>query len=265
MLNEKVLDDPIFESTDELDEEFFKDAEKELAKRGVAYPSFVKFSEDNVIRKVLWDPETNTYSVEHMPDTWSSIKDLHSALDTHIQAKRIDVEVDAALESSPEVQRVVGQTVFFENHGEDEAITFGRVEDRILEINQFYAFLRLAKRWMATPDDVVLAYSFIQYHPAFWYQHVFHTNKTAWISDNGMKPLWISPAYDEGSLVVMMEIGSAIPPERTKHYREHRLDVWGSSFEDAYIQLAKKVHTFYHLDGSERKDAAKPEIAVPQP
>lgn len=258
MLNEKVLDDPIFDSTDDLDEIFFHAVEKELAKRGVFYPSFVDFEPSQENPKVSWHADTSTYSVEGMEQRWTSL----ATLAKEINELGYDIYLTSELEESPEVDFIAGQMAFLTvNHGDGEMV-FGKSEGRELEINNYYGFLRTAKSWMQHQDDVVLAYSFLQYHPAFWYRYTHANGSQSWVTDDGMKSLWTNPAYHEGKLVVMLELGSAIPPQRVNHYREHRLDVWGTSFEDAYIQLAKKVHKFYSLDGEERKDVVHPLTAV---
>lgn len=246
MLNEKVLNDPIFDSTEGLDEKFFYNIEEELAKRGVKYPAFVEFEPAKGIRKIYWNAMTGLYYTDELDEArWDK---LSTAVDA-LEAAGFESEFDESINSAPDVDMNLGGMVFLANGG----MALGASEPRVLAYNNYYGFLRTAKSWLDHQDDVVLAYSFIQYHPVFWHREDATNKPFDWTTDNGMKPLWINPAYgDDGKIVVMMEIGSTIPPLREKFYREPQMDVWGKSFDDAYIQTAKKIHNFYHLDGSAR-------------
>ena len=244
MLTDDLLDDPIFDSTDGLDEKFFYSIEEELAKRGVNYPSFVEFEKPRGISKVFWDAEAKNYHTYQLDGRWDTLKQVVDAL----EVSKMEAIFDESINGAPDVDMNMGSMVFLTSGG----IVFGASETKVLAYNNFYAFLRTAKSWLQHQDDVVLAFSFIENHPIFWHRNAPETRPFDWVTNGGTKPLWINPAYNKDGLVVMMEIGSTIPPLRQKFYREHRMDVWGSSFEDAYLQIAKKIHSFYSLDGDPR-------------
>lgn len=245
MLNDNLLDDSIFDSTDDLDNGFFGNIEAELAKRGIHYPDFVDFAAPKTAHTIYWSPDTGLYSSAALDATWGKLSEAVSAMEN----AGFDSVFDESINDAPDVDMNMGSMVFLTSGG----IVFSGSEDKIIAYNNFYGFLRTAKSWLAHQDDVVLAYAFIEHHPIFWHRNDAVNRPYDWTTDHGVKPLWIHPTYNkDNKVVVMMEIGSTIPPLREKFYREHQMDVWGSSFDDAYIQLAKKIHSFYYLDGSPR-------------
>lgn len=247
MLNETLLDDPIFDSTDDLPPGFFGNIEAELATRGVAYPEFVEFPDPMPKRTIFWNADTGNYFTDNLDDgSWGTL----SVAVESLEAAGFESAFDDSINDAPDVDMNLGTMVFLKSGG----MVFSGSESKVISYNEYYGFLRLAKNWLSHQDDVVLAYSFIQYHPVFWHRRDAEKRPFDWTTDDGTRPLWVHPSYnDKGNIVVMMEIGSAIPPLRERFYREHRMDVWGSSFDDAYIQTAKKIHNFYYLDGSSRE------------
>lgn len=107
--------------------------------------------------------------------------------------------------------------------------------------------------YIADPGNWVFAYNWLQHHPVFWYRtEVEPTSR--WITDDGLKSLWVAVSTrDNGTPVVMMEHGAHVEDDYTHHYHDFRLDVYASNFEDGYVQTAKLVHKFFNPDGTERE------------
>lgn len=120
-----------------------------------------------------------------------------------------------------------------------------------LALYQYLEWLFLAEKYYKNPEDFLLSYRFVKSHPAFWYRHNAESNY--WTHDYTRMWMEIS-RKDDGELVYMFEGGSAVPPNRTEHYHDPRLDVWAPSFEDGYIQFAALVDKFFYIDGSEREN-----------
>ncbi len=120
--------------------------------------------------------------------------------------------------------------------------------------SNYIGFLRTVETYLTDPDNFLSSWDFINLHPALW--HRWDAKKdTSWVTDNGVAKMWIQPTLNEnGVLVFMMEAGAAVAPERTSHYHDLRLDVWGSSYEDGIVQTAALLHKFFNVDGSEKEN-----------
>lgn len=114
------------------------------------------------------------------------------------------------------------------------------------------------KDYREDPSDFMNAYDFIDRHPAFWTKMTPHDaeNKTLdWNTAGYASKIWAVPSrLKDGRIGWMMEGGSHVGPEYVSHYHDLRLDVYGDSIEDCYIQLAAKLDKFFDIDGSEREN-----------
>jgi hypothetical protein len=112
----------------------------------------------------------------------------------------------------------------------------------------YLSWLEVAVEYEKDPGNFALAYHFAKGHPAFWTRQ--HKDSNNWITS---RELYTEVYQDEnGKVTVGFEDGQAVPPERVMHYHDIRLDSWGATFEEAYIDLANKIYTYFEVDGTER-------------
>ncbi len=116
----------------------------------------------------------------------------------------------------------------------------------------YYEFLKLDARYHENVEDWVKAYSWLQGHPAFYHRREEFMND--WIMDNGLKGMWVDVERDrKGNSIVSLEHGEWLNEDRTGGpCHNFKLDSYGSTFEEAYIALAKNVDTHFDVDGNSR-------------
>lgn len=116
--------------------------------------------------------------------------------------------------------------------------------------NSYLMFLFQTEEYYKNRNDFFTGFHWVQNHPAFWYvsrkdSHYWNTSYAGFLFELSRD--------SEGKISYMLEAGAAVPPERIMHYHDTRLDVYASSFEEAYVKLAALVDKFFHVDGSERE------------
>lgn len=120
---------------------------------------------------------------------------------------------------------------------------------------EYQQFLKTNESYLADPTNWALAYRWLQTHPAFW--HRSSLESSFWSTDQGLWDKWESVLInDDGEVEVLVEHGPWLD-ERTQSSLDHRLDAWGSSFEECYVKFAAKVHKYYGVDGFERPEFAE--------
>lgn len=258
-MDDKILESPIFDSENEETQSagFYQSIETHLNEAGAFYPDFMTFEQEKDKCVISWSKETG-YTATGVEGSWDSL----AAIYDHIEGELfMDADFDMSVRQSPDVHKPENArengVVFLKPEGNNPGVRglIPSVDHRNIDVYGYYGFLCTAKEWLKKQEDMVLAYAFLQHHPAFWYRPDPETRPNQWVTDNGLHSLWVCPTYnDEGKTVVMMEHGAAVPPARDHHYHDPRLDVWAPTFEDGYVQTAKLLHKYFALDGSERKD-----------
>lgn len=128
--------------------------------------------------------------------------------------------------------------------------------------SRYKSFLELASQYLLNKEDFWLSYNFVKSHPSMWVKEghsrfVDENDRLAptfsWNTNEA--DIWCEPMMgDDGVIRWALEAGAHVPDEYTIRYHDLRLDVWGNTIEDAYIQLAAKLDKFFHLDGTEREN-----------
>lgn len=128
----------------------------------------------------------------------------------------------------------------------------------ILE-NAYSSWIDFAtNRYPAAPHNFIDAYYFIDGHPALWTREKpsgESMNFDNWRTSGHAMRLWSAPFVSKESptgIYFQLEAGPHVAPDYTYTSHDLRLDVSGTSYEDAIIQLAAKIDKFYDIDGTER-------------
>jgi len=255
MLDDSILGHTIFDGLPDSADSFYN-IKQILTDARVTYPA-----------KMTWEPVKPTalicFSVDsrmfYIKDEVGEYETLSKAYD-EINRRDINVKFDESVRLSGEVEDFMGDDLSMIGVPSSRdgfrrmLIGRGREGQDTLDYHHYYQFLCLAKKWLENQDDFVLAYSFISSHPAFWYRPNADRFPHMWDTENGHHSVWVGLSKNDGVPVVMLEHGSSVAPEHTMHYHDFRLDVWAPTFEEAYIDLAKRTHKFFSLDGEERPD-----------
>ena len=251
MLDDSILDHHIlsYEAEETLK---FENIAEEMQKAGMTFPSKMTFDEPEIPTRISYS--NGFFYVEGIRGMF---KTLEQAYDHVRSAKNCGAVFDESVRELPDIEGGFldedGITMNLPNGM--QRIFFGPTDNTNLDAAKYRQYLMTAKEWLTNQDDWLMAYSFIEDHPIFWHRSRPEEFPNQWNTSEGHNGMWVAPARnDKGEVVVMLEHGRSKEPAHQYHYHDPRLDVWGSSFEDAYIQMAKKIHKYFTVDGDEREN-----------
>lgn len=107
----------------------------------------------------------------------------------------------------------------------------------------------------ADPDDFVSAHNWLDCHPIFWtVQGRGPITYRSWATSSGMRHVRVRVWFDENTKEpgVFMEAGPHIAPDYRECGINYKLCSYATTYEQAVIELAKKVNELYDLDGNPR-------------
>jgi len=113
----------------------------------------------------------------------------------------------------------------------------------------YYEFLDLDREYNDDPDNWAIAYAWLNSHPAFY--HRTEPDSAYWEFNEGLEGKWENVYRTKGDIMVVIEHGPAVGDDRTELSHDERLDSTGSTFEEAYIYLAKQVNKHYDIAGTD--------------
>lgn len=143
------------------------------------------------------------------------------------------------------------------------AMLISSTEDDSLKILK-YSYINwrnTAEEYLAHTDDFLMSYYFLDGHPCFWTRKLDNSGNPRdpfdWNTSGHAMNLWSSPSFSKKNSTGVsfeMEAGAHLAPNYTTHGRDFRMDVYGTSYEDAIIQTAARIHKFFDLEGNEREN-----------
>ncbi len=149
--------------------------------------------------------------------------------------------------------------MFFEKGTNRLLISFTRDDNYRLLKSQYREFLKLNKRYQSNKKDWVLAYQWVQNHPAFYHQ--YPNDYEHWVIDQGWESCWQSVYRKKGKPLVLLEHGSWLDQTdendqvlNVKTISSHDIDLDSSAttYEKAVIKFAKRVNKYYNELGERR-------------
>lgn len=229
----------------------FEETEARLKAVGIEMPEFRTFDEPDPTSFLKYSEEDKVfYSDESLVESENPY-DIYKDL----KKKGFDVIVH---QSALDTGQIGGREGMWSVKSEREGFVIamiGPVDTRSLDFAHYYTWLQEARYWIENKDDFLAAYHFLAGHPAFWKRPRPDDYPNEWSTDGGVSTIWSYPQRREnGSICMMMETGSMMPPMRNHRYHDLRLDTYEDTYELGIIATAKKVHKFFDLDGSERPD-----------
>lgn len=257
MIEDSILQNPLFDDIHEDEAGFYDSVEQRLAEIGVPYPEFVEFQKPAERRAIFWHADTKEYTAEGtdgLEYSWESLSNAYREL----EAMGFDADFDESVFSSPEVSSNLKSDMIFmkpRREGDPSAeLLIGPVNTRRIDFYGYYSFLRTAKAYLEEPSDFLRAYYFLNGHPAFWTRPNPEKFPFEWSTSTGNSLISMYPSSDqEGNVVISLEHGASYPPERKTRYHDTRLDTFAPTYEEAIVALAEKTHRYFHLDGAKRE------------
>lgn len=247
MLSDDILNHPIMDREFESQEDF-DNIESIMAEAGIFMPEKLTWEPVKSVSMIKYSEKDSKFYSDEI-GSYDDIEELYS----EIRKAGMDASFDESVFSVEGLKPGVLGGVDKKRPGGWRAM-FEQYDPRPLEFHNYLSFLRGAKRFLSNHGDFIAAYDFIQHHPIFWHRIQSDRFEHRWDCESGHKSLWVCPTRnDKGEVVIMLEGGSSVPPKHDHHYHDHLMDVWGSSFENAYIQFALKIHKYHTLDGLDRK------------
>ena len=163
------------------------------------------------------------------------------------------------LNGTPDLSAVEGDGLLVTPEGRG-LISF-TPDDRLrLQRYTYWEFRQLHAQYTADPDDFYTAYHWLASHPAFYYRTEDHLNR--WEQEDGLREVTTTVVKDDdGNVRVLLETGMNTNERRigTERYADYRLAAWGSSMEDAYVNLASAVNEHVTPEGIDRgQDGTRP-------
>lgn len=256
MIDDSILDNPLFDPAVSNEKGFYDTVGQRLADIGVPYPEFVTFEPPQERRVITWHSDTKEYTAlgkDGLEYSWERLSNAYREL----EKMGFDAEFDESVLSSPEVESSLGTDMIFmkpERKGAPSAeVLLGPVDSDRIDFYHYYSFLQTAKAYLEDPSDFLRSYQFLRMHPAFWVRPKAETHPYYWSTDGGVASADLSVTQDkEGQVVICLEHGASVRPERTMRCHDPRLDVYAPTFEQAIIELAGLTHKFFFLDGDSR-------------
>lgn len=218
---------------------------------GLVYPEFVTSDPPKTIHMIFWK-EGIGFTSPYIEGIFKDVEDLYDLIHEDLG---FDADFDKSVIDSGQVEDgVLWYSLTKKSGTGGRRLLLGSFDFADFRLSEYVQFLKLAKMYIADPSDVVISYDFIRLHPAFWYRWD-EKRPNNWNTEDGHKSVTVWPhRTEDGKFCVSLEHGSTVPPEYNHHYHDFRLDVYGDTFEEAYVLLAERIHKFFFLDGSERPD-----------
>lgn len=110
----------------------------------------------------------------------------------------------------------------------------------------------LSVEYSANPENFLTAHRFLTHHPMFWIKGK-EEKSYQWATDVGLSNMSINVWADEktGKPVIFLEHGQHDEKGYTSYYHNPRIFVRQETYEQAIIDMAKKVNDVFDLDGNE--------------
>lgn len=229
----------------------FEETEVRLKAVGIEMPEFRTFDEPDPTSFLKYSEEDKVfYSDESTLESEQPYDIYHD-----LKKKGFDVIIHQSALDTGQIDGRDGMWFVDSGRKGFHTAMIGPVDTRALDFAHFYHWLKEARAWIEDQDDFMKAYGFLEGHPAFWKRPRPEVYPNEWSTDEGVSTIWSSPTRrGDGSIVMMMETGSMVPPQRERRYHDLRLDTYEDTYEKGIIATAKVVHKFFDLDGSERPD-----------
>lgn len=231
----------------------FGETEARLKAVGIEMPEFRTFDPVDPVAFVHFSVDSRMF--------YSGDSDIKSeyAYDIYqdLRKKGFDVDMHQSALDSGLIEDSLGGGMWSVKSKREgfHTVMIGPVDHHGLDFAHYYQWLKEARHWIENQDDFMAAYGFLSGHPAFWKRSRPEEYPNQWSTDEGVSTIWSYPQRrKDGSIVMMMETGSMVAPERRTRYHDLRLDTYEDTYERGIVATAKKVHQFFELDGSERPD-----------
>lgn len=184
--------------------------------------------------------------VDESDATFSLASEAYDYIVNRLDGKPVFGDLD-----SPDDKSKLRGGMYFEDETHRILISVSFEEKLKLLRHSYSEFLKFTEHYRSHSDDWVVAYEWLDIHPAFWSRS--EANSSHWRTDGGMVGRWESVHRNEdGTAGVMFEHGGTVFPIGTHHYHDTDLDTYSTGLEQAFIDYARKVDKHFNLDGTRK-------------
>lgn len=221
-------------------------------------PQWVKDHLPKKKKSSILSYEENKWKITHVNNEVDYYDDLKDAYDNHCALGK-GILFDESVKNSSKYNVFLS----FEDENNVKTLFLEQCDDsRELKLNHGYRdFLSFTEMYILTHmNDFYYAWNFLNTHPAFWRAVDLNKNPWAWEQDNYMEKITYSVFKTEINQTMFYMTAGAI--NRSEDYTgklfnsyngDSRLEVESSTFENAVIEIAKKVFQIFDLEGLDVK------------
>lgn len=196
------------------------------------------------------DNKYTSISPDNQEKTFDSIDEAYDYIKKDLE---LEVEFDESLPEYKKNGRIRGKTT---ENGIRALISFTD-DSRLKKLEQEYEyFLEIAKEYSENPNDFEICYNFVNTHPAFWIRplkrNLWHWETYGHCAGHKGR-LTLEPFFHEdGTYLWKIETGEHVYPEYDECYYNYRLDAFGNTVEEAFIESARLINKFFNNDGTQK-------------
>ena len=238
---------------------------KQIAEQ-VQLPTFYVLPKEVPVYTITVHPhDTELYSVTVTDDQGKLVEvpDPHDVEDTfdYIQDElKADVVFagdihlvpsNAPDDGTPSFNQMIGNTVITVLSGHDNVrllTCLTTATQHYYAKDHYLQWLHQTTRYEADPNDFVNAHNWATGHPAFWSQG--QKNHPTWNTLNQDNFRMYAIKDDEGTPYITIHVYIADPNNRSAVIHDHKLNGYGTTYEQAFLETAAKLYSRYNIDGT---------------
>jgi len=218
----------------------------------VTLPDFVDFPEPELPIYYLKD-NGDFYYLEGTAWQFKLASEAYDYANNVLKGEVVFGDLRRAEGKKPSKKKNKRDGLVFEKHTNRLLVSFTKSDKLTLLKHTYASFLEQDKEYQKDPENWAKAYNWVQEHPAFY--HRYKEGSNDWEFQSGWDSKWESVGIDEkGKPSILLEHGPFAEGARVISSHDIRLDTHASTFEDVYVEFAKKVNKFYDTRGESRPE-----------
>lgn len=215
---------------------------------GIYFPDWVTFDDEPERKVISWNGQF--FTVLGDMDTleyWEYLKPLVETFEIFLDGPNQDYNymLDDSVQKAPEVKSIDRNIVTLIDGTRILRSTLTRKE---LSFYDYLLWLQTARAWINSPDDVIYSFRFLTAHPAFWTRNENYPNRC---TTHGAETTFNSTVSNDSHGKPSITLEAGLPDRDNNDVMDYNvgLKVTASSFEEAYVEMAKLVHEKVALNG----------------
>lgn len=215
---------------------------------GIYFPDWVTFDDEPARKVISWDGQF--FTILGDMDTleyWEHLNTLLETFEIFLDGPNQDYSYmldDSALKAT-DVKSVDHNIVTLIDGTRILRATLTRRE---IAFYDYLLWLQTAKAWMNSQEDVIYSFRYLTAHPAFWTRNENYPNRCA---THGAEVTFNRHVSNDSHGEPSITLEAGLPDRDNNDVMDYNvgLKVTASSFEEAYVEMAKLVHEKVALNG----------------